>query len=205
MLKEESEMIEAEVLMRYIRIFSELSNQVKYSSQKRILIEIALIKLCKPAMENTQDSLTDRIARLEQRMEQGIPVAAVSAETAPHTAAQPVKKPELPKAVPEDVEQIVRNWRTILQDMPGLARTYLKKAHLSLGGDNRLMLVFDEELDADAIREEQRKQEIEKIISERIDRKVEVSVQLNESERPFEESYVDLEQIINMDVTIEDE
>lgn len=205
LLKEESEMIEAEVLMRYIRIFSELSNQVKYSSQKRILIEIALIKLCKPAMENTQDSLTDRIARLEQRMEQGIPVAAVSAETAPHTAAQPVKKPELPKAVPEDVEQIVRNWRTILQDMPGLARTYLKKAHLSLGGDNRLMLVFDEELDADAIREEQRKQEIEKIISERIDRKVEVSIQLNESERPFEESYVDLEQIINMDVTIEDE
>ena len=132
-------------------------------------------------------------------------MAAASAETAPHTAAQPAKKPELPKAVPEDVEQIVRNWRTILQDMPGLARTYLKKAHLSLGGDNRLMLVFDEELDADAIREEQRKQEIEKIISERIDRKVEVSVQLNESERPFEESYVDLEQIINMDVTIEDE
>ena len=48
LLKEEAQMIEPEVLMRYIRIFSDLANQVKYSSQKRILIEIALIKLCKP-------------------------------------------------------------------------------------------------------------------------------------------------------------
>ena len=45
LLKEEAKMVEAETLFRYIRIFSELSNQVKYSSQKRILIEIALIKL----------------------------------------------------------------------------------------------------------------------------------------------------------------
>lgn len=43
LLKEEARLVEADVLMRYIRIFSELSNQVKYSSQKRILIEIAII------------------------------------------------------------------------------------------------------------------------------------------------------------------
>ena len=48
LLKEEARLVEADVLMRYIRIFSELSNQVKYSSQKLILIEIAIIKLCKP-------------------------------------------------------------------------------------------------------------------------------------------------------------
>lgn len=80
----------------------------------------------------------------------------------------------------------------------------MKKAHLSLGGDNRLMIVFDDPTEADAVKEEARKKEIEKIISERIDRTVEVSVQLNESERPFDEAYVDLEQIINMDITIED-
>ena len=57
LLKEEARLVEADVLMRYIRIFSELSNQVKYSSQKRILIEIAIIKLCKPAMETNMDSL----------------------------------------------------------------------------------------------------------------------------------------------------
>ena len=59
LLKEEAQMIEPEVLMRYIRIFSDLANQVKYSSQKRILIEIALIKLCKPEMESTGDALVE--------------------------------------------------------------------------------------------------------------------------------------------------
>ena len=37
--------------MRFIRIFSELSNQIRYASQKRVLIELALIKLTKPQME----------------------------------------------------------------------------------------------------------------------------------------------------------
>ena len=48
-LKEESEMLDTETLMRYIRVFSELSNQIRYASQKRVLVEIALIKLCHEA------------------------------------------------------------------------------------------------------------------------------------------------------------
>ena len=51
LLKEEAEMVDPEILMRYIRIFSELGNQIKYATQKRILIEINVIKLCKPEME----------------------------------------------------------------------------------------------------------------------------------------------------------
>ena len=48
-LKEEAQMIEDDVLIRYIRIFSELSNQLKYATQKRVMMEVALIKLCRPA------------------------------------------------------------------------------------------------------------------------------------------------------------
>ena len=138
LLKEEARLVEADVLMRYIRIFSELSNQVKYSSQKRILIEIAIIKLCKPAMETNMDSITDRLAKLEKKMEQGIPTAApVNTATQPAEAAAPVSRPPMPKAIPEDVEQIVKNWNSILPKMSGVVRTYLKSAHLSLGGDDR--------------------------------------------------------------------
>ena len=39
-LKEESGMLGTDALMRYIRIFSELSGRIKYAPQKRILIEI---------------------------------------------------------------------------------------------------------------------------------------------------------------------
>ena len=45
LLKEEAEMVDPEILIRYIRIFSELSNQIKYATQKRILIEIKCNKV----------------------------------------------------------------------------------------------------------------------------------------------------------------
>ena len=38
LLKEEAQMVDTDILMRYIRIFSELSNQIRYAVQKRILI-----------------------------------------------------------------------------------------------------------------------------------------------------------------------
>ena len=197
---------ENDVLMRYIRIFSELSNQVKYSSQKRILIEIAIIKLCKPAMETNMDSITDRLAKLEKKMEQGIPMAApVNTAAQPAEAAAPVSRPPMPKAIPEDVEQIVKNWNSILPKMSGVVRTYLKSAHLSLGGDDRLMIVLDDPVAAGYVEEEDHRNEIRQVISDYIEKEVEIQIQQNQSNRPFEESYVDLSQIINMDITIEDE
>ena len=93
LLKEEAKMVEAETLFRYIRIFSELSNQVKYSSQKRILIEIALIKLCRPQMERDEASVLERISRIEKTLEEGIPVTAVPAQGGSAAAGQPEAKP----------------------------------------------------------------------------------------------------------------
>ena len=49
--------------------FSDLSNQIKYATQKRVLLEVTLIKLCTPAMETTQDSLLDRIRAVEEKVE----------------------------------------------------------------------------------------------------------------------------------------
>ena len=45
-----------ETVMRYIRVLSETAAQIKYSDQKRVLLEIALIKLNTPAMENDYES-----------------------------------------------------------------------------------------------------------------------------------------------------
>ena len=81
-LREEAAMVSQETLMRYIRIFSELGNQIKFASQKRILLEIAIIKLCKPQMEQDYGSILDRLESLEKRMENGIPIATAQVGTA---------------------------------------------------------------------------------------------------------------------------
>lgn len=207
LLKEEAEMLEPDVLMRYIRIFSELSGQIKYSSQKRVLIEIAIVKLCKPEMEATPDSLVDRIAHLEKKVEEGIPVSAGSIKVvaAASADAAPKEKPPVPKAIPEDVTQVVRGWKSIMQDMSGLIRGYLKMTTLSLGGDNRLLLVTDDTVAADFLNTPEHKQEITDVIAGRIGKEVEIQIQQNQTNRPIEESFVDLEQVIHMEIEIEED
>ena len=73
-LREEAALIRNDTLMRYIRIFSELSNSIRYATNKRVQIEMALIKLCKPEAEKDELSLVERIRKLERMMEQGIAV-----------------------------------------------------------------------------------------------------------------------------------
>lgn len=205
MLKEEAGMVQAEVLMRYIRIFSELSNQVKYSTQKRILIEIAIIKLCKPSMEKNTDSLIDRLNKIEKQLAEGVVTVRASAgETAPASVPK-ADRPALPKAVPEDVQLVVKNWNGIVEQMSGLTKSYMRQAHLSLAGDNRLMIVLDDVMATKMMSDENHYPEIKSVISDYIERDVEPVIQANESGRPFEEAYVDLTQIINMDITIEEE
>lgn len=70
LLKEEAALADADTQMRYIRIFSELSGQMRYASQKRVLLEIAFIKLTRPSMEQNFDSLLQRIAELENRIKE---------------------------------------------------------------------------------------------------------------------------------------
>mgnify|MGYP000739067169 CR=1 FL=1 len=54
--------------MRYIRI-SQTSNQLRYASQKRVMVEVALIKLTRPSMEPDLDSVLQRLKQLEAAVE----------------------------------------------------------------------------------------------------------------------------------------
>lgn len=62
-LSQEAKLTDMETLMRYIRVLSDLANDLRYATQKRIKVEVALIKLAKPAMEQSKD-MDDVISRL---------------------------------------------------------------------------------------------------------------------------------------------
>ena len=70
-LRKEAAMIRNDTLMRFIRIFSELANSIRYSVNKRVMLEMALIK---PEAEKDELSLIERIRKLERMIEQGIAV-----------------------------------------------------------------------------------------------------------------------------------
>lgn len=205
-LKEEAQMIESEILLRYIRIFSELTNQLKYASQKRVLLEVTLIKLCKPQMETTKDSLLDRIRALEKQVEEasfGGGERVVYVEREEETV--PKAKPQLAKALTEDVKKVVSNFRGIANETSGMLRTYLKQAKLSVGAQDQLLVVLPDEIGASIVGSASNKQELQELIEKKIGKTVEIEVRYVEEGRKFDDSFVDIEKMIHMNITIEDE
>lgn len=156
-LKQESEMVDTETIMRYIRVLSETSAQIKYSDQKRVLLEIALIKLNTPAMESDYESIINRLSVLENKIESGnikveTPVRRANAEVVtngkplPEAKEEPVKEPEEEKvvenAVPEDVQYVADNWNMILNQMTSLEKAQFRRVSLAVKGEDTLLVVF---------------------------------------------------------------
>lgn len=209
LLKEEAQMIDSDTLIRYIRIFSDLTNQLKYATQKRVLLEVTLIKLCRPAMDQNKDALLDRIRAIEKQLEEGAWEAPVRERIVyasdAKEAGEPKPKPELPQALNEDVKEVAKDFRMIINEASPMLRTYLKKARLSAGEGNRLLIVLPDELSASAVATPEHKEEIQSLIEQKIGKKVEIDVRQMEAGRRFEDNFVDLENLINMEITVEDE
>ncbi len=217
-LKEDASKIEAGELIRLIRIFSELGSQIKYSSTKRVLIEVALIKLCHPQMEVSYDSLISRISQLEKEVEElkknGLRLSQEAAAqiTSQQTQGeekserkQEKEKPALPKAIPEDVRQVVANWKSIVRNMKEPAKTYLTGARLSLGGDDILLVVFEDDMAYGYIKNRpEHLEELEGYIEQAIEKRVEIRLEETEANK-FDDSYVDLSQIIHADIVVEED
>ncbi|MDF2586363.1 MAG: polymerase subunit gamma and tau [Anaerocolumna sp.] len=207
MVKQQAELIDVETLIRYIRIFSDLSNQIKYATQKRVMVEVALIKLCKPQMETNYEDIINRLKLLESKLENG--VVAVSSNAVTEQAKKPVqevKKPEfLPKAVSEDLKEIARNWYNIVDRTSSITKAVLSSARPSIGNNNTLLLVFTESLDKDFISQESHMNELKNIIAGVLGKEVEIQTKLITEGKETIDDIPDLTKIIkNIPIEYED-
>lgn len=219
-MKEESTMMDAETLMRYIRIFSELSNQIKYASQKRVLVEIALIKLCQPVMETNLDSLYDRVRVLEEKLEHGVMMPAAQADTTARESRRDIPKEETPapvnkpeKAAPEDLQYVKRNWNSIIRDTKGLLQQMLLESTPKYDGNTGepvLYVEFRNFLAQTCIESPESMEMLKKAVRKKIGKDVEIKMILKDNEAGgnkggLSEITVDdlLMQNINMEISVE--
>lgn len=208
-MQEECELVEAETLMRYIRVMSELSNQIRYATQKRVLIEIALIKLCRPSMETNYDSLLDRVRVLENKMEQGIPVQMV--ETTTNAPSKPVSQPAkeetveaLQKAVPEDLQEVAKNWDRICGLLSGTLKALVREATPSVGEGNSLLLVFDNEVHCGMFESEGHIEELKNAIERQIQKEIVVRGKFVDQRTVQQDAMLDLTKLTKMPIDFED-
>lgn len=206
-LMEEAELLDLTQIFRYIEVFSELSNRLRYAGQKRILIEMTLIRLCRPQMDKDDDSVIERIRVLEKKVEEGVSVHVAAGEDIKRADGKGFEKlkepPTLPKAVPEDVQRIVKEWPTIIGMTEHLTRSLLNKAKLSLGAEGQLLLCFNEAMIVDQLKQEGRIKEIEQLLAEYAGKEVKVEIREYDKTQEFGDVYADLSKLINMKIETE--
>ncbi len=207
-IKQEADMVELETLMRYIRVMSELANQIRYATGKRVLVEVAFIKLTKPAMEKDFDSLINRLSDLERKVEEGVVVQSVQASAGVAPQANPTSVPQLKKilapAVTEEVQQVVNNWDKVVNRLTPLVRHSISEGRLTAAGDDRLLIVFTEIVNHGTVARPETVKDIEEAISEVIGKSVKVDVKLLEQGQNFEDHFVEVKKRIVID-NIEEE
>ena len=221
-LKEEAAGVDTETLMRYIRIFSELSGQLRYASQKRILVEIAFTKLTTPSMEQNLDSILQRITLLEQKMQEMpdnlqklaslAPAAgqAASSKTAVVETPPEPKTVSLPPAQYEDLMLMRKEWGRIasLSQLVGSIRLSLPKTSVEPAGEGCLCIVCTDENTFGIINREPELKNLQEVVQEKYKKTLQFKVRLESSAVPQRTVYVsdeDLKNAIHTDVIVEED
>ena len=215
LLKEESEMTDSDTLMRYIRIFSDLSNQIRFATQKRVLVEIALIKLCRPAMETNLDSVLDRIRVLEQKIDerpvQQVIVQSAGAGVGSAESEKPAERPPQ-KAAPEDLQKIVASWKMIIGQTTAAFKQALLQSVPKYNGETGepiLYVEFQTPLGRLYPDDSEAKKELQSIIEQKLGKSIELHMLVAEDHQQTNLSQITVDQAIrdniHMDVVIEED
>ncbi len=91
-----------EALITYINILQEAGNKIAYATAKRIVLEVAIIKLCKPQMQEGYDALERRMDELETKLENAPATGQVVYVDA--STAQAISSTATPANIPAGVE-----------------------------------------------------------------------------------------------------
>lgn len=161
-MRQTAKQIELDELMRYIRVLSELSSQIRYASQKRVTLELAVIKLTMPQMDNNADAVLSRIRVMEQKLEDGVFLdssqrtepngnsngnSVMVQEESPTIDRETILKKELKPAEYEDMKNIVENMKRItkepeLRNRIGIGTVSLmQEAVVNIGHDKKSVVL----------------------------------------------------------------
>ena len=226
LLMEEAGLVDGETLLRFIRVFSDLSNQLRYASQKRVLIEVALIKLTRPEMEENLDSVIQRIGNIEKQLEEGVfvtgamPAGGISMDSvpagdngrtggngAPSEPMTPAERVALPKGQLEDLNLVRNEWGKIVKDLGGPIRASFRDTVVEPAGESCLCVVFTDQSNFIIGSRPTTLGEIERYVEEHYQKSIYFKARLRGGGERLDTIYVsdeELKENIHMDIIIED-
>nr|WP_312216858.1 DNA polymerase III subunit gamma/tau [Clostridioides sp.] len=154
-ISKQSEGVEINSLIRILNVLSETQDNIKSSSNQRVMVEVAIMKIAQPIFDESKEALLDRIENLEKIIESGnIKIAShqnSGEEAYEEEKIDPVIKTEnkhYEEVKSEDVELVESSWKEVLKQikkdkkMPIYA--LLTEAKNFNVHNNELYIVFDD-------------------------------------------------------------
>jgi DNA polymerase-3 subunit gamma/tau len=119
LMTEQVEGVSINTLIRWINILSTLENELKWTSQGRILFEVAIAKLMNPIYDSSLEGLVERIEQLEKGAPMMMSTPQVTQNRPPVTTTKKVEKTEVKQApVKETVQEKVVEQAPPVQRFP---------------------------------------------------------------------------------------
>ena len=147
-LATEAKMTDPSDLMRLIRLFSSVYNDMRTAADKRVLLEVAAIKATRPAMESDISGLAARVLDLEQKLKNGaftVQAPASAAGGKPEARAEEEEKAParvISKADWETLKEIKGRWRQVVRRLPRQAAWPLEEAWIEPKDGGVMSIVF---------------------------------------------------------------
>lgn len=157
-LKEQSQYVNINDLIRILNILSETQDSMKSSSNTRILAEVTIMKIAQPMFDESKEALIKRIENLEEKIESGnIKVSTVQIEQSKDVKSQIIEDDKVEEnkedvayeeVKSEDVRLVESSWKKITQkikdDRKLSIAALLKEVNTFNVKDNILYLIFND-------------------------------------------------------------
>ena len=157
-LKEQSQNVNINDLIRILNILSETQDSMKSSSNTRILAEVTIMKIAQPMFDESKEALIKRIENLEEKIESGnIKVSTVQIEQSKDVKSQIIEDNKVEEnkedvayeeVKSEDVRLVESSWKKITQkikdDRKLSIAALLKEVNTFNVKDNILYLIFND-------------------------------------------------------------
>jgi DNA polymerase-3 subunit gamma/tau len=158
-LREQANQLPEAAVLRLLDLLAIAIDDLRQGGDPRLPLELALVKVTRPAADLERDSIAFRLEQLEQRLH-GAPPAAAAREPRPASAAPPEPAPVTPPLAPEDsapvatpapgparplaLEQLQEAWqRSILPAIPSTpTQSLFVKARPVILEEERLVVEF---------------------------------------------------------------
>lgn len=201
-----SENISKDALKRYIKKLSELYNRLRYSNQKRVLLELEVLRLINPDMEENKEAILERISKLEKNTISKVYKNNIIVEDDESDIIQE-KEVALDKAKYEDLILLKKEWHNIIEGLESSTKALFKGTIVECFDSKTFSIVFYDNTKYSLALNKDKIDELNKFLELQYKKSFKFNILFKKANNKENIKYITKDEIqkkINMDVEIED-